>query len=93
MTMRQHSNNKSNFLNYHLPVQLMPFPVYPSLHEHVNDPSMLAHAAFAWQLSSLRVHSSLFKKKRNSWLKKFDFTFAHFEIFETLTNINYINNT
>ncbi len=31
----------------HIPTQDVPFPVYPVLQAHVNDPAVLVHVAFA----------------------------------------------
>ena len=41
-----------------LPVQLYPSPSYPGLQEQVNDPWVLWHKAFSWQLLKSVLHSS-----------------------------------
>ena len=47
-----------------LPVHVVPTPVYPSLHVHVNDPTVFAHAALSSQLLSAGcAHSSTSKDK------------------------------
>ena len=43
------------------PWQNVPFPEYPMLHEHVNEPIVLLHVASTWQLSLFSKHSSTSK--------------------------------
>ena len=38
--------------------QVTPFPEYPSLQLHTNEPFVLIHWAFWWQLSDWKTHSS-----------------------------------
>ena len=49
--------------NMFLPEQEVPFPVYPVLQAHVNDPAVFVQAALLSQLWVFREHSSLSKKK------------------------------
>ena len=42
-----------------LPVQLCPSPSYPGLQEQLNDPWVLLHQAFSWQLLFAALHSSM----------------------------------
>ena len=42
-----------------LPVQLCPSPSYPGLQKQVNDPWVLLHQAFSWQLLFAALHSSM----------------------------------
>ncbi len=46
-----------------IPVQLMPSPEKPGLHEQLKDPSVLLHMAFPLQLSIFIAHSSISKSK------------------------------
>ena len=39
-------------------MQAVPFPVYPELHEQLNDPAVFVQAALAAQLCALPLHSS-----------------------------------
>ncbi len=48
-----------------LPEQEVPFPVYPVLQVHVNDPAVFVQAALLSQLWVFREHSSLSKEKKN----------------------------
>lgn len=41
-----------------LPLQVVPFPVNPFLQLQTNDPTVLVHVAWAWQLAVPKRHSS-----------------------------------
>ena len=47
-----------------VPLQVTPFPEYPSLHVHVKLPSLLLHVACGWQSLLPCVHSSLSERKK-----------------------------
>ena len=44
---------------YNLPVHVLPSPVYPALHAHTYDPTVLLQTALASQLWELVEHSSI----------------------------------
>ena len=46
-----------------LPVQLCPSPSCPGLQKQLNDPRVLLHQAFSWQLLFAALHSSMSKNK------------------------------
>ena len=48
-----------------LPEQLVPFPVYPLLQAHVNDPAVFVQVALLSQLWVLREPSSLSKWEKD----------------------------
>ena len=52
-----------------LPVQLYPSPLYPGIQEQVNDPWLLLHQAFSWQLLFAALHSSMSAKNKPSKFK------------------------
>ena len=41
-------------------VHVVPSPLYPLLHAHVNEPAVSVHVASAGQLCAAVVHSSMF---------------------------------
>ena len=56
----------------YIPLQLVPFPKYPSLHLHVYEPPILLQVAFAWQGEFMLLHSLTSEiEKRNSHQKQY----------------------
>ena len=40
-------------------MHFFPFPVYPSTHSQVKDPTVLVQVALLWQSSEFSIHSSI----------------------------------
>ena len=53
------------FIN-HVPLHVLPLPVYPGLQAQRYEPIVLEHCAFKWQVEGKEVHSLTSAGKRNN---------------------------
>ena len=53
------------FIN-HVPLHVLPLPVYPGLQAQRYEPIVLEHCAFTWQVEGKEVHSLTSAGKRNN---------------------------
>ncbi|KAJ8307561.1 hypothetical protein KUTeg_015645 [Tegillarca granosa] len=65
--IRQEFSKHSVIIRFilYLPVQVTPFPEYPILHVHLNDPGMLVQSASLLQLCVFVVHSLISEENNN----------------------------